>query len=251
MAIIALNLYSLRTHCTTAEALDETLGKLKKIGYPSVQLSGVPNVSPEDVKRLLDKHGIGCCACHDNLAQLRSDLPGIVKKMKTLGAGFTALGAPPQDELVPEKFGNLIKDLDSFARSFAKEGLRFGYHNHAFEFMRRDGKTLLEMIYEGAPHLNGEPDTHWVQRGGGDSVAWIRKLAGRLPAVHLKDYVWRDGAACFAEVGQGNLNWTEILKASVESGAELFIVEQDEPTPGRDIFDSVALSYNFLKARVR
>jgi len=252
MAIIALNLYSLRAHCGSVEAFDETIAKLKKIGYPAVQLSGVPNVSPSDARHVMDKYGIRCVACHEGLAQLRSDFQGIVNKLKTVGADFTALGSPGgMEALSPEIFPAFVQELDGYALRFMKEGIRFGYHNHAFEFMRRDGSTLLDQIYAGAPHLAGEPDTHWVQKGGGCPVEWIRKLAGRLPAVHLKDYVWRDNKACFAEVGHGNLNWDRILKASVESGAEYFIVEQDDPTPGRDHFDSVALSYEFLKSRVK
>lgn len=252
MAIIALNLYSLRAHCGDVAAFDQTIAKLKKIGYPAVQLSGVPNVSPEDARAVFDKYGIRCVACHESLAQLRSDFPAIVKKLKTVGADFTALGSPGgMEPLAPENFPAFVKELDDYAVRFAAEGIRFGYHNHAFEFMRRDGAALLDHIYAGAPHLSGEPDTHWVQKGGGDPVAWIEKLAGRLPAVHLKDYVWRDNEGCFAEVGHGNLDWNRVLAACVKSGAEYYIVEQDSPTPGRDHFDSVAMSYDFLKTRVK
>ena len=33
-----------------------------------------------------------------------------------------------------------------------------------------------------------ELDVHWVQRGGLDPAATIRKYAGRTAMVHLKDY---------------------------------------------------------------
>ena len=223
----------------------------RKSAIPPCRSRASKTSSPPQIRTLLDKHGLVCCACHESLAQLRSDLPGIVSKLKTLGANFTALGHPGGSEPVSaSNLPSFIAELEGYAVRFAAEGLRFGYHNHSLEFERQEGKTVLGRIYDGAPHLYGEPDTHWIQRGGGDPVAWIRRLAGRLPAVHLKDYVWRDGEARFAEVGHGNLDWDGILSASREAGAEYYIVEQDDPTPGRDIFDSVALSYEFLKDRV-
>jgi len=49
------------------------------------------------------------------------------------------------------------------------------------------------------------------QFGGGDPAQWIRKLRGRVPLVYLKDMGIREGKQIFMEVGEGNLNWEEIL----------------------------------------
>ena len=51
----------------------------------------------------------------------------------------------------------------------------------------------------------------------------------------------------FAEVGQGNMNWPELLPASIEAGAEFFFIEQDM-TYGRDPFDCIADSRAYLKS---
>jgi sugar phosphate isomerase/epimerase len=68
-----------------------------------------------------------------------------------------------------------------------------------------------------------------------------------MPAIHLKDYAVASNAPHFAEVGSGNLDWPRILAACRETGVEWYIVEQDEPVPsGRDIFESVGMSYEFL-----
>ena len=56
-----------------------------------------------------------------------------------------------------------------------------------------------------------EIDTYWIQHGGGDPAAWIEKVAGRIPCVHLKDMAMgADGQQLMAEVGEGNLNWAAI-----------------------------------------
>ena len=55
--------------------------------------------------------------------------------------------------------------------------------------------------------FNSELDTYWIQHGGGDPAAWIRKLKGRADIIHLKDMAMDGRTQLFAEVGEGNLNW--------------------------------------------
>jgi sugar phosphate isomerase/epimerase len=89
-------------------------------------------------------------------------------------------------------------------------------------------------------------DTYWVQHGGGDPAAWILKLKGRMPVIHLKDMVIADKQQTMAEVGEGNLNWPAILSACQEAGVEWYAVEQD--ICRRNPFESLAISYRNLKA---
>jgi sugar phosphate isomerase/epimerase len=94
--------------------------------------------------------------------------------------------------------------------------------------------------------VQAELDTYWIQHGGGDPAAWIRRYAGRVPLLHLKDMcITPQGEQRYAEVGAGNLNWPAILAAAADAGVECYIVEQDE-CYARDPFDSVALSFRFL-----
>ncbi len=77
------------------------------------------------------------------------------------------------------------------AKKLAQAGLSFSYHNHSFEFVKFAGRTGLEILFEDsdARYLQAELDTYWVQHGGADPVAWIRRLDGRIPVIHLKDMV--------------------------------------------------------------
>ena len=54
--------------------------------------------------------------------------------------------------------------------------------------------------------------------------------------------VMRDGQQTMTEVGEGNLDWTAIIKATIKAGVEALIVEQDI-CPG-DPFESAQISYN-------
>ena len=72
-----------------------------------------------------------------------------------------------------------------------------------------------------------EIDTFWVQSGGSDPAAWIRKVNGRMKVVHFKDMVIKDDQQIMAEVGEGNLNWSSIIEACKEIGVRWYVVEQD------------------------
>ena len=129
---------------------------------------------------------------------------------------------------------SLVADLDRAGAVLRKAGQVLTYHNHAVELTPFRGKTALDYIYAKTDpqNLQGEIDTYWIQHGGGDPVDWCRRLKGRLPLLHMKDYTVKpDGQPDFASIGAGNLNWPAIIAAAEESGCEWFIVEQDT-TPG-------------------
>ena len=97
-------------------------------------------------------------------------------------------------------------------------------------------------------NLYAEIDVHWVTRGGGSPVRWIYKVAGRMPVVHFKDLVIVDDKPVFCEIGEGNLDWPGIIKACEDINVRWYSIEQDTPFGDRDIFDSIAISFNNLKA---
>ena len=50
----------------------------------------------------------------------------------------------------------------------------------------------------------------------------------------------------FAEIGEGNLDIKAIIEAGIESGAQYFLIEQDD-TYGRDPFDCLKTSADNLR----
>ena len=129
-----------------------------------------------------------------------------------------------------------------------RAGMTLCYHNHAHEFFQCNGGTVLDDLFArtSPEHLQAELDIHWVQAGGGDPAEACRRLSGRLPLLHVKDYtVTAQGDRQFAEVGHGNLNIPEILAAAEAAGCQWFIVEQDT-CPG-DPFECIARSFDYLK----
>lgn len=246
---IAAQLYTVRDFCKTAADLAVTAAKLRQIGYTAVQVSGIGPIPAPDVAAILHGEGLTICATHENSQALLDDTDRVIDRLRALGTRFTAYPYPAGIDFdQPAHVENLVRKLDLAGARLRSAGLVLGYHNHAHEFYRpAGGPTVLERIYaDTAPHhLVAELDTYWVQRGGGDVVAWVRRLAGRLPCIHLKDYrVNPVGEPTFAEIGAGTLPFDRIIAEAEAGGCEWFIVEQDT-CPG-DPFDSLRQSFDYL-----
>ena len=248
---IAVTLYNLRNYCKTEDELDCTLDKLCEIGYQAVQVSGVP-LEPDVIRKQLDKHSLYCCATHESLTMINEDTGKLIDKMQTLGCDFTALGAPPLEYTQnKEKFDELVKIFNIKGAELHKAGIKLGYHNHHFEFTQLEPrKTMFELFYEQTDPdcVFSELDVHWVQRGGGSPASWIRKLNGRISVIHFKDFVMIERTPFFCEIGEGNLDWQEILQACEETNVRWYSIEQDEPFQNKDIFESMKISFDNLKA---
>jgi sugar phosphate isomerase/epimerase len=248
---VAAQLYTLRDYLKTPADIAQSMKKVRAIGYEAVQVSGMGPIGEAELLKILGGEGLTCCATHEPALEILDNTAKVIERLKKLGCRYTAYPHPAGvDFKQPDHIETLVKKLDAAGAAMAKEGQVLTYHNHANEFVHYQGKPVLDYIYAktNPRHLQGEIDTYWVQAGGGDSVAWCRKLKGRLPLLHLKDYgCGSDGKPFFAEIGQGNLDWSEIISAAEVSGCEWFIVEQDT-CPG-DPFESLAISFRYLQEK--
>lgn len=256
----------------------ETLRKVGELGYHSIEISQIPMTAEnvEQMARAQKDFGVKIAATSASVAP--SGMPGqetlathfrkIVDDCHKLDCNFIRIGMLPMDCMGSlEKVLHFCKMANVAAKKLSEEGIKLYYHNHHIEFRRFEGKTMLDIIRDNADMLGFELDVHWVHRGGYDPVQMIRKYAGKVDLVHLKDY--RIGAISdeafaaigkrdfrgfmdgfrntvqFAEVGEGTLDMPAIIEASLESGAQYFFVEQDD-LYGRDGFDCLATSRDNL-----
>lgn len=250
---IAVTLFNLRDFCQTESDLDRTLDRLCEIGYKAVQVSAVP-LPAEVIRKQLDKHELFCCATHENGQMLfADDLSPVIDRLQTLNCDFAALGAPAV-EYRQDAAGvkELIRIFNKQGARLKEAGIQMGYHNHDFEFEKFPGleKTMMDTFYDETDPscVFAEIDMHWVTRGGGSPVYWINKVAGRMPVAHFKDCTMYQGAPRFCEIGEGNLDWKAIIEACRATNVRWYSIEQDQPFPGRDIFESVKISFNNLRA---
>ncbi len=243
MSQIALNLFTLRDFIKSRSAIRETLSRLRDIGYEHVQIGSLNYLNAKEFKKLLDDFGMSCCARHVGLFQNEDEALRSIEEHQILGCTYSAISHMRADSAAG--YVELAGRADKWAQLFKKHGITLAYHNHAHEFQKFDGKLALDIIFENSNTLQSEIDTYWVHYGGGVAHEWIEKLKNRLPLIHLKDYAIVDGQPTFAEVGEGNLNFSKILESAKAAGTRWFIVEQD--LCQRDPFESVKISLENLQ----
>lgn len=246
---VAAQLYTCRDLLKTPAEIADTLKKIRRIGYTAVQLSGLGPISEDELVRILDGEGLTCCATHEPSQQILEETDRVIERLNQLNCKMTAYPYPAGVDMASTaSVDALIAGLERAGAKMAAAGQVLCYHNHNHEFRKLEGQTILERIFARThpQHLQGEPDTFWVHYGGGDCVEWCQRLAGRLPLIHLKDYMTNDqNQHQFCEIGLGNLNFKKIIAAAEASGCQWFIVEQDV-CPGNPL-DSLAQSFHFIR----
>lgn len=228
---IAVQMYTLRN----VASLEEQLKIVHDAGIHAVETVGTQNASAADLKRLLDKYSIQVVSTHVQLSDLRSDLDKVVAFNKSIGNSVLVVPYLKKEERPTDAAGwtALGKELGEISKQVQAKGMTLAYHNHDFEIVDFNGKTGLELMFEGAgPKLEAELDLAWIARAGYDPAALLGKFRGRVFAVHAKDNAptgqakEEDG---FAALGNGVLNWNAILPAAARAGVRWYIIEHDHP----------------------
>lgn len=243
---IALQLYTVREF--TAQDMLGTLRLLADQGYHALEFAGFGGVPAADLRSALDSMGLRAIGAHMGLPLLESQLDRTLAELRTIGAEFAVLPmVPPELRRTRAQVEALAARLNEWGARCQAQGLRFAYHNHAFEFEPLDdGATMFEVLTAATdPALVAlELDVYWVRRAGHDPAALIRQHGQRVALVHVKDMA-ADETQADMPIGEGILPWPEILAAGDEVGVAWYIVEQDHP---RDALNDVHRSlYNLAR----
>jgi sugar phosphate isomerase/epimerase len=120
-----------------------------------------------------------------------------------------------------------------------KHGIRFAYHNHGYSFKELDGQMPQDVMMDNTnpATVDFEMDMYWVVTGGADIEKYLNKYKNRFRLCHIKDRKKNaapsdENASCI--VGNGSIDYKNILKVAKRTGIEYFIVEQeryDEASP--------------------
>ncbi len=247
---IGAQFYTLRDYTRTVEDFEKTCKKVSEIGYQLVQISGTP-LKAREMKPILEEYGLKVVTTHRGFDDFLENLEEVIEYNRILGSRLCGLGMMPDRYRGSEEgVSRFLKDLAPVAEELKKEGMLFGYHNHAVEFARFGGRRIMDrLVEETDPEaVQFIVDTYWLQVAGMNPEGFLRKLGSRAMAVHFKDLKANpDNSTQMAEVGEGNLDWDGIIKACDEAGAKWALVEQDYCQ--KDPFESMKMSYEYLKRK--
>lgn len=134
-----------------------------------------------------------------------------------------------------------LNELAAAARDY---GLTLGYHNHRHELTTRiGGRTALEVFADSLDDgIVLEIDCYWVVAAGEDCSALLGRLGSRVRALHVKDGPLEADVLDQRPVGQGRVQWPEILAAARH--AEYLVIEFDRYDG--DLFEGISNSYRYL-----
>jgi sugar phosphate isomerase/epimerase len=179
---------------------------------------------------------------HSDYASLLRDTGPSFDTAHVLGAGFVICPWLDRSERQAlDSLKGVCDNLNAIGERAAGAGLTLAYHNHDFEFENlADGVRPIDVLLSRTDErfVKFELDVYWAKRVDVDPATFLRAHQSRVRLVHLKDMA-KDGST--TEIGNGVLDFREIIDASLQSGVEHFFVEQDQsPDPMRSIAASIA-----------
>ena len=262
---IGLQLYTIRD--AMAADVQGSLKKVSDMGYKYIELAGYADgkfygYEPVEFKKMVEDLGMEINSSHtiveaegitlENAKKMAEDhvkvgvqyciQPWIVEEARTTLASYQKMAADWN------QVGEIMKEY----------GIKFGYHNHNFEFDTVEGKVPYYdvLLAELDPDLvTMQIDIFWVTKAGQDPVEMFKKYPGRFQLFHMKDMFTKEepffhtNTADFAPVGEGVIDFKTILEAKDIAGMKYIIVEQDSTKDGKP-FDAIQKSITNLTTKI-
>jgi uncharacterized protein (TIGR03067 family) len=248
---IGLQLYSLRAQL--GKDAPGTLAKVREMGFTNVETAGTYGLTPEKFKAELESHGLKAVSGHFPYARFRDDLEGVVRDAKALGEKYAGCAWIDHGDTFDEKTcREAIAVFNKAGERLAKEGIRFFYHTHGYEFRPHNNGTLFDlMMSETNPkYVAYEMDVFWVAHGGEKPSALLEKYPNRFELMHLKDmkrgtetglFTGKSDVANDVALGTGQLSFPPVLKAAAKAGVKWYFIEDESPSSVEQI--PISLKY--------
>ena len=206
--------------------------EVEGFGYSEGKMFGMPVA---DFSKLLKDNGIAMPSSHVMFTSKAYDftaksLTDAAKKSiddaASLGQKYVVCPYMADDDR--GRIPDMVKVFQAAGEYAKKAGVRFGYHNHAFEFEKRgaDNRLIIEwLLHEVDPKIMAmEMDIYWVCFAKHNPLDWIKLYPGRWELCHAKDMAKTEKRESI-EVGDGSIDFSAIFKQSAKAGLKYYIVE--------------------------
>lgn len=237
--------HSIKTQCKTPEMLKVAFKKIKDIGYEVAQMSGICEIDAELLKSYSEEYELPIACTHKPFNSIVNNTDELIKFHKIIGSPIIGLGSmPPNYRESLDGIREFLKVISEPVKKIKAAGLKFTYHNHAFEFETRDGAVVFDFLFEEAPDFDFIFDVYWSDFAGVDTMQYLEKVlkAGRMTDVHLKDMLSKpQGPIC--PCGEGVIDFVPIIELCDKYGVKNAHVEQDNAYQLGDVFEQMKTSY--------
>jgi sugar phosphate isomerase/epimerase len=254
---IGVQLYTVR------EAMNKdpsgTLKSLSDMGYKYVEHANYKDrkfygYTPADFKKLLDGYNLNMISGHVQMVPKDYDFSknDFSDKWKytvedAAIAGQKYLVSPWLDQSLRKNMNDFKAYMDVFNKSgmlCQKSGMKFGYHNHDFEFSTQiDGQLLYDLILDNTdPALVAQQlDMGNLYNGGSKAIDIAKKFPGRFELMHVKDEILATKASSekyeSTILGKGIVGTKEVCDIGRTSGGTKWFIIEQESYQGMDPLD--------------
>jgi sugar phosphate isomerase/epimerase len=261
---IGIQLYSVRD-----EMKKDPLGTLKKVaemGYKNVEHANYVNgkfygYEPKEFRKILDDLGLLMPSGHTVMGgqhydTAKNDFTDVWKKTVEDAAllGQKYVVSPWLDVSLRKNFDDCKRFMDVFNKSgelCKKSGMKFGYHNHDFEFsLRLTSVKVYDIIMQNTdPNLVAQQlDIGNMYNGGGRAVELLKQYPGRFELMHVKDEIKGEKEAYESTIlGTGIIGVADVLKLAAKSGGTTEYIIEQESYQGKSPMDSIRTDLEWIK----
>jgi sugar phosphate isomerase/epimerase len=237
---ISLQLYTVREDC--AKDFFGTIREVASIGYKGVEFAGLHGADTREVAKLLRELGLRVSSSHVSLPT-PENINQLVDQEKMLGNDLLIAGLGPDSFKTTDDCKRSAARFQEASQLAIDNGMRFGCHNHWWEFHKVDGKRAFDILMEEAPDLQSELDIYWAAYGGDDPAAVVHQYRSRIPVLHVKDGTLEKDQP-HLPVGYGKLDIAGIINAADPNTLDWLIVELDDFAGV--MMEAVSVSFHYL-----
>jgi len=213
--------------------LKDALGTLKQIasiGIKEIESARSKKghyygLSPEDMKKACEDLGMSLKSGH---VALDDNFEKTMEEAVASGQPYLICSSMPSRGQTVDNYKKVAEAFNKAGEDCKKRGLKFGYHNHEYEFESENSEVLYDVLMDNTePDLvHMELDLGWVIVGGKDPLDYFKKYPGRFPLWHLKDMNMAKKES--TEFGKGDLDIKTMMQNRAASGVKHIFIEQEE-----------------------
>ena len=229
----------------------KVLDTIKMMGFTEIE-GGGGRMHPSDFKKLCDERGISIPSTGAGYDDLVNKIDSVVWRAKLLGAKYVMCAWIPHQNnvLTFENAKKAVEDFNRAGKILKENGLTFCYHAHGYEFQPYEDGTLLDYIFKNTnpEYVSFQMDIFWIQFGGGDPAALLKKYGNRWKLMHVKDMrkgTKKDLTGLTSTendvaLGTGELDLPAILKEAKRIGIKHYFIEDESSSITTQVPQSVA-----------
>jgi sugar phosphate isomerase/epimerase len=241
---VGVQLYTFRDAMT--QDPKGTLSKVAELGFKQLESARSDKglyygLTPIEMRDTCKALGLSIRSGH---VHLDADWNQTMEQAAEAGQEYVICSSMPTEGQDIDNYLRVAEAFNKAGEDCKKLGLKFGYHNHSYEFESDKGQVLYDVLLKNTdPSLvHMELDLGWVVMGGKNPIDYFKQYPGRFPLWHLKDMSLIKGGS--PEFGKGDLNIAEMLENAELSGVKYMFMEQEE----YDInpFESIQYNLNYL-----